>query len=146
MARCFLVLVLLPLASGCGTLSNLGRYTGVIILDGTPTERVYGGVWRDLTFAQDDIVGVPRPESRLGRANQLVGAAYCLLVDLPLSAVGDTLTLPLVLPYALKDGEVFPRRTRIEPIDVSQLSPPADAEAERPAAPVPGGARLPSSP
>jgi uncharacterized protein YceK len=154
MARYFLAMVLLPLASGCGTCCNLGRYTGIIILDGTHTERVYGGVWRDLAFAQDDLAGVPRPESGLERAGQLVGAAYCLLVDLPLSAVGDTLTLPLVLPYVVREGEVFPRRPRIEPIDLNDLrrweegrSPAdADGEGERPAAPVPGGARLPSQP
>jgi uncharacterized protein YceK len=153
-----LVFLVIPAVSGCGTLSNLGRYTGIVVLDGTHTERVYGGVWRDLEFVQDDMAGVVRPGPGLERASQLVGAAYFLLVDLPLSAVGDTLTLPLVLPYVVKEREVFPRRPRIEETKSSALllreggEPPAsaygdwDSEAERPAAPVPGGARLPSQP
>jgi hypothetical protein len=146
-------MVLLPLMPGCGTFLNLGRYHGIVVLDGTPTEKIFGGVRRDLGLLQP--YPTPPEPKRAGvlRACEVVLCACCLAVELPLSAVGDTLTLPLVLPYALKEGDDFRRPTRAEVLPSSLLFPReggADgrwgSEAERPAAPVPGGARLPSQP
>lgn len=80
LALCSLALVIL---SGCGTAQN-------VILPKQPT-RVYGGVQRDLVKIGDGILPTPGAERPV--LNALGG-----LVDLPFSAVGDTLTLPVTIP------------------------------------------------
>jgi uncharacterized protein YceK len=80
LALCSLALVIL---SGCGTAQN-------VILPKQPM-RVYGGVQRDLEKIGDGVV--PRPGAERPVLTGLWG-----LVDLPFSAVGDTLTLPVTVP------------------------------------------------
>jgi uncharacterized protein YceK len=68
------------LAGGCGTIANLKT--------GKPD--FYGGVQKDVQF-----LGTPRPQpAGIGISNL---GALVLLVDLPLSVVGDTLTMPLAI-------------------------------------------------
>jgi uncharacterized protein YceK len=88
--------------SGCGTLFNLPKQTGLVIFDTTPTEQVYGGVLRDARTVQEDWKNVISPEGANGRLDSMVGAAYVALIDLPLSALGDTLTLPITISAARK--------------------------------------------
>jgi uncharacterized protein YceK len=65
---------------GCGTIANLQT--------GKPD--FYGGVQKDAQF-----LGTPRPQpSGIGISNL---GALALFVDLPLSVVGDTLTMPLAI-------------------------------------------------
>lgn len=69
---------LLALLAGCGTITNfipLGHYS--------PPRRVYGGVRQDA--------------ENLGSGTLEWWLYPCQIIDLPLSAVGDTLTLPILL-------------------------------------------------
>lgn len=76
--RCvWFVAAVLPFLGGCGTLSN--------VTDQAPAVRAYGGVQRDwevLKMAREDDTGI------------MWAFVPSLVVDLPLSVVGDTLTLP----------------------------------------------------
>ena len=90
-----LALVLLPgvlilAGSGCGTACNFfnGESKGPV--------HVYGGVQADCQAVAEQFrdhpgQGTPFPE------------VLCALLDLPLSLLGDTLTLPLVLSDRLHD-------------------------------------------
>jgi uncharacterized protein YceK len=85
------ITVLLALAalvgSGCGTIANLQT--------GKPD--LYGGVQHDVQLLE-----TPRPQPQgIGIRNL---GALVLFVDLPLSAVGDTLTIPLAI-YEWHRGE-----------------------------------------
>src|SRR4051794_14950700 len=91
--------------SGCGTLMNLPDLSGMEVLDMTPDQRVYGGVLRDAEFGAESLKNTVSAEGKGGRLDSLVASAYLLLVDLPLSAVGDTLTLPITLRASQKRSE-----------------------------------------
>jgi uncharacterized protein YceK len=107
----------LPVLGGCGTLSN--------ITDQAPAVRAYGGVQRDwmlLTMAQEDDSGI------------MWAFVPALAVDLPLSVVGDTLTLPYT---ALTDPTLFRKSLVHEPQDFGQeaAGPSENRSAAPPATP-----------
>jgi len=79
---------LLLAGSGCGTVLNFfhGESEG--------PKRVYGGVQMDCQMAAEQLKA-PRQEG--------IPLVLLPLVDLPLSLLGDTLTLPLVLSDRLHD-------------------------------------------
>jgi uncharacterized protein YceK len=58
--------------------------------------KAYGGVQTDLSLATEFLVESPLKPScgGMGKGVEVIMAAYLLAVDVPLSAVGDTLTLP----------------------------------------------------
>jgi uncharacterized protein YceK len=86
--------------SGCGTMSNA-------LL--TPEEgggKIYGGVRMDVEagpkYIQEGFTPdneIPRPASQAPCSLAL--GTYLMLVDLPLSVVGDTLTLPWIIAAEL---------------------------------------------
>ena len=73
------------LCSGCGTLLNTAYF-----LPCEGGQRVYGGVRLDWDAAVEN------------NGNTPALAAAVLLADLPLSLVGDTLTLPYTLALAIR--------------------------------------------
>jgi uncharacterized protein YceK len=77
--------------SGCGTMENLSGSGGV-----------YGGVRDDASLMTKCLTPEENPNSN--RAADLALAAI-LLMDLPLSLVGDTVTLPLSLLFGGDDGK-----------------------------------------
>jgi len=80
-------------ACGCGTFENLRGEDPYV-----PTERVYGGVRYDFEKSMIMLADTSGGHGGwLGRSAQLLLGPYLLLVDLPISAVGDTLTLPILL-------------------------------------------------
>ena len=83
---------LLLAGSGCGTVLNF--FNGE---SGGP-RRVYGGVQMDCQVAAEQLKDHPGL-----RPAQGIPLALCALLDLPLSLLGDTLTLPLVLSDQLHD-------------------------------------------
>lgn len=94
------------LVSGCGTVSNLR-------LVGKPdSPKVYGGVRHDLEMGTT-LMGewADRSGSCIPPAFNLAGGSYLLLVDLPLSLAGDTITLPLVLWTDLEHRNAAARTT-----------------------------------
>jgi uncharacterized protein YceK len=69
-----LLVLLLPFASGCGTLANLdGREYPLMGMPGQIMPRPFGGVARDVK--------------------------WMFILDLPLSLIGDVVTLPKTIPY-----------------------------------------------
>jgi uncharacterized protein YceK len=95
----FFVLTGLFAANGCGTVLNLRTEPSMKLASHTP--EVYGGVKFDA-----EAMSVFMRQSALhdcdtqGRVLSLGLAAYSLLIDLPLCAVADTLTLPITLHAA----------------------------------------------
>jgi uncharacterized protein YceK len=87
MAKALAQFILAVLAlSGCGTLYNLEESEG----------RIYGGVRADLAMSGICVLGAAQEnQGAWERTYALALATSILAVDLPLSAAGDTLTLPL---------------------------------------------------
>ena len=81
MRRTLTTLFLVPLAltiTGCGTVFNF--------YDPGGPKQIYGGVLMDCGFAADCLKRDAPP----------------LLIDVPLSIIGDTLTLPITIPCAIE--------------------------------------------
>jgi len=90
----FVALATTALLSGCGTIANM-QPGGWIAPTGTGDEetRVYGGV-------KDDTIAIRNWATAVANGEQ--DSAARLLVwslDLPLSAIGDTLTLPYTMKH-----------------------------------------------
>jgi uncharacterized protein YceK len=83
----------LSAGSGCGTVMNLEDKPAIGLQrpPGTPANRVYGGVRLDADRGWDALSDGSNPA--LGM--------YLWFVDLPLSALGDTVTLPITLRAAM---------------------------------------------
>src|SRR5262245_46119000 len=94
-----LLAVVLPVfcVSGCGTLCTLPELSGLRFSSIYPTECVYGGVLLDAESGVERLKTSVSKSADWRHLDNLVAGAYCLLVDLPLSAVADTLTLPITL-------------------------------------------------
>jgi uncharacterized protein YceK len=107
------VAVLVVGLSGCGTAANT--------LWWAPFEggqRVYGGVRAEVGVLRDGLSGKSDTSSAPDRAGLVLIAA-----DLPLSAVGDTLTLPYTIPTAILNQ--VNHRDKLEP-----TPEPADPSAK----------------
>jgi uncharacterized protein YceK len=117
--------------AGCGTFLNMQEepFRPFWPEDGTPTRRVYGGVVYDAAFGADMLADSFRPGSDFFGPLGLNWGWSVLTVDLPLSAVGDTLTLPWTVPASLR---------RALAADATSARGPLPAEAGRPAAASPG--------
>jgi uncharacterized protein YceK len=90
--------VVLGLA-GCGTILNLKDPPGSQV----PRKRIYGGVQLDVangTQAFEEVCtaeGHQKYQTAVPRGVTLALGAYLLAIDVPLSAIGDTLTLPITV-------------------------------------------------
>jgi len=125
----FLLAALAPAMSGCGTALNFMHGKG----NAPAAWEVYGGVRADTQIASALVGGAchPRfPEGATAGEKSIMASdvftcsfffAGCALVDLPLSAVADTLTLPLTIPAAI-DRAVYDFYFVKHPA----TSPPAD--------------------
>ncbi len=85
--------VVLSVLSGCGTVRNIDTFSGSIDADPRyrPVPSVYGGV-------KMDAAAEARIAKRVGEQPMLEIIGMGLLAaDLPISVIGDTLTLPYVL-------------------------------------------------
>jgi uncharacterized protein YceK len=95
MARVAIVAFLLVFTvSGCGTVGNLWACCGK-----SGGDRIYGGVCQDVKLAWEGVAQGFNPDED---GPWFPPAAICLFtLDLPLSAIGDTLTLPITIPATL---------------------------------------------
>jgi uncharacterized protein YceK len=109
-ATACLLAALVSLLGGCGTVVNC------VNTNGAAGRAIYGGVRQDAQNGTDHLIEafsgpaptfseMPKPPSA-GR--DFVAKSFCatcgvcmLAVDLPISAVADTLTLPLTVPATL---------------------------------------------
>ena len=78
--------------SACGTFCN--NFWWIQEEDGG---RIYGGVRADYGLARDAILETPGMQGASDRNRMLAFA----VLDMPLSVVGDTLSLPLTVPRSL---------------------------------------------
>lgn len=98
---CWSVLLLLgPSLCGCGTVMNLRSPTSARKRSdiATPRASVYGGVKLDAAAGRRSF------QSSDGRLGPLFAGGYVWGIDLPLSAVADTLTLPITVPASISRG------------------------------------------
>jgi uncharacterized protein YceK len=102
--RALLMLGVACLACGCGTAINLAptiaaertdQYMSVSI---GPRRAIFGGVALDLAVAGRSLRNLPQHPRA---AAVFLPAA---VIDLPFSAIGDTLTLPMTIPATLDRG------------------------------------------
>jgi uncharacterized protein YceK len=85
--------------SGCGTAANLS----VGAREGWQYAPIYGGVRRDVQSAQDWVnhTWTSGDNLELQRNLGTVVGVGLVGIDVPLSAIGDTLTLPITIPASL---------------------------------------------
>ena len=93
-------------AAGCGTLGNMIVGTPPAVGTCEPPLEVYGGVRSDvgeLLLA----LAPPYSESPVENIGRVVGASISV-IDVPLSAIGDTLTLGKTIPAAINRKKEAP--------------------------------------
>jgi uncharacterized protein YceK len=113
-ASCAAVLVIVAgFLSGCGTLANIE--TGA--RQGWKNVQIYGGVRRDVQSGQDWFAHSWVPPKQLELMQNLGAIVGVVLVgiDVPLSAVADTVTLPVTIPASIWGS----------PRNAANVSPPA---------------------
>jgi uncharacterized protein YceK len=81
---------------GCGTLDN-------VLPHGQQNMQVYGGVRQDLKTAAESSKTAVRAKS-LPEFADAAGTGTLSILDTPLSAVGDTVTLPWTASKAIKSS------------------------------------------
>src|SRR5688572_4114847 len=77
--------------SGCGTVHNLCGEAGRF---GDGEKKVYGGVASSAEYVIYFASGITSIDDLNGLAGWVLGTGYSVFVNMPLSAIGDTLTLP----------------------------------------------------
>ena len=78
---------------GCGTMDNMA---------GRPSStRVYGGVRQDVKDAAQSTGAVFRAQDTAAFSNA-IGSGAVRVLDVPFSAVADTVTLPVTVPAAVR--------------------------------------------
>lgn len=89
------------LSMGCGTVMNVSSPGSPAFIVGQ--KKVYGGVRNDAAFGVMALKGVSSNSGDVGGMAASIGLALLATADLPLSAVADTVTLPITIPASLKD-------------------------------------------
>jgi hypothetical protein len=122
------MILLAGLASGCGTLCNLGG--GFVHPESEP--RIYGGLQKDVEFFDSR---TRNSDSQSGGSNSKGAVAVWLAVFLgepTLSFVGDTLTLPVTVPLQLcrENAEEKARRERLTADQTALRAPDAHESPE----------------
>jgi uncharacterized protein YceK len=128
-SRAAALVLITGLLSGCGTVANLS--TGA--REGWKNVQIYGGVRRDVQSAGDWFTHswvAPEKLEFMQDIGAIVGVGL-VGIDMPLSAVGDTLTLPVTIPASIwgrsrNDADV-PRQTAPPPPAVRTPPPPVSA-------------------
>jgi hypothetical protein len=136
-----LAMALVPTQIGCGTFTNCLGADKV----GPRAEQgfgfIYGGVYYECLAAKSLFGEKPEPRviPDIPSWVETLLAAAMLAVDMPLSAIGDTLTLPYTIRYTLQCRElarqqekdrVAPAADRVgqdQPVAELTISPPTDS-------------------
>ena len=92
------ILVGLPFLSGCAAMQNLSAKDGPKVFGGTRVDAALmsGKAAADADPAQREKIEPP----------VVVFAAFCGLVDMPLSFIADTAMLPVTVPLAIERNKV----------------------------------------
>ncbi|HTU18168.1 MAG TPA: hypothetical protein VMG10_08895 [Gemmataceae bacterium] len=101
-SRAAALAIVAGLLSGCGTVANLE--TGA--RQGWKNAQIYGGVRRDVQSGADwfDHSWTPLKNWEIMQDVGAVVGVALVGIDVPLSAVGDTLTLPVTIPASIWGG------------------------------------------
>jgi uncharacterized protein YceK len=106
-AAVLLAAVIASAVSGCGTFCNVIPEPHKIGPPGPRPLKVYGGVQTDCEALATAFQGGQTPSlgpvAKVLEASYIAGMGACVLVDLPLSALADTLTLPCTIPASLRN-------------------------------------------
>jgi uncharacterized protein YceK len=85
--------------SGCGTAANLSGG-----FQGWRKAQIYGGVRTDVKSAEQFVADNWTSESDFQQDVGTVVGVGLISLDVPLSLIGDTLTLPITIPAAILSG------------------------------------------
>lgn len=98
-SRVAALLIVAAFLSGCGTVANL--HVGA--REGWKNARIYGGVRRDVQSAEDWFAyrWLPLKQWEVMQDLGAVVGVGLVGIDVPLSAIGDTLTLPVTIPASI---------------------------------------------
>lgn len=133
------------LLSGCGTFANLS----IGARQGWKNALIYGGVRRDVQSAGNwiDHSWTWGPNLDIQQDLGTVVGVGLVGLDVPLSAIGDTLTLPITIPAAIWGGNgTTPSVSSKNPLpSVPPNPPPAVAQPVSPPQPPPPNNRSRSS-
>jgi uncharacterized protein YceK len=111
--RAAALLIVVEFLSGCGTVANLS----IGAREGWKNAQIYGGVRRDVQSAEQWIDHSWTWGENLDVVQDIgtVVGVGLVGIDVPLSAVGDTLTLPITIPAAIwgssRNGANVSRKT-----------------------------------
>lgn len=103
------------LSVGCGTTRNVSRSAISSVGAVPPAMIVYGGVKSDLNQIETAVEDVKRRRASENNLVTNIATATASVVDVPFSAIGDTVTLPVTVPAAINraiDDYYFPNRNR----------------------------------
>ena len=112
----FLTLCVASLLGGCGTMANMDGRSHVL-LSHEREPRAFGGVINDIRWARDQSERAIESSTVMAIPFNIVLAGYFGFVDLPLSLIGDIVTLPKVMGWT---SERYPPPTKIS----DKLPPP----------------------
>jgi uncharacterized protein YceK len=110
--------------SGCGTYCvTVNR----AMAPDQPVDHLYGGVYADAVVARNGFRGETNPTSPYrGFAFRCIGGVVgvCAILDLPLSAVADTLTLPYVLYVKARQDAPAGALPKTPPVEQTKYADP----------------------
>lgn len=119
----------LACVSGCGTMHNVWSCFD----ERVPQKLIYGGVREDkqsIREAAHLTISSSKPREVTNGISHLVSRT----VDLPLSAVGDTLTLPITIPEAIDravNTYYFPDKAKNQPVSLDEVPESVIGQEER---------------
>jgi uncharacterized protein YceK len=133
MSRALLAAALLsaaPVLSGCGTFANVS----IGARQGWQNALIYGGVRRDIQTTSNwiDHSWTWGPNLDIQQDVGTVVGVALVGIDMPLSAIGDTLTLPITIPAAIWAGNSNPSSISNK---IQGATPPAKTPAPTPQTP-----------
>lgn len=114
------MVILIFATSGCGTIDNIvgaGTPPADPAVKIDPANVVYGGVKQDAEYAWEQLHPYALAASFSGAPGGPVMPilGLCALIDLPLSAIGDTVTLPVTIPAT------YERRSRARRLQTNEV-------------------------
>jgi hypothetical protein len=103
MLRYLLVLVPVALVSGCGTMANVDGRSFAMLGPPDREPRPFGGVANDFRWVREQTERVVAPEDLGAVPLNVASACYFGVIDLPMSLIGDLLTLPALIQAGRAD-------------------------------------------
>lgn len=100
MCRIVIFMIGLTAISGCGTLANMQGREYLLMGPTVREPRVYGGVQNHLVRMKEPITRDDSPPSIISDISDYLTYSFVttfVLIDVPLTIVGDTVTLPFVI-------------------------------------------------